>query len=170
MRLLFPGSFDPPHLGHLDVVQRAASLARAAGGELLVAIADNPDKSSFLPLDRRVMLLQALFDHDPTVSVVTYRGATVLFARENRVTALVRGLRNPLDFEHEKSMAEVNRAHGVDTVFLVTAGVHAHLSSHLVRSARAAGLPLDDLVPPQVVEVLTAQTSATRVLPIPDRV
>lgn len=154
MILLFPGSFDPPHLGHLDVLRRAAAVARTAGGELLVAIADHPEKCAFLTLDQRIALLSELCAGDHTTRIVTYRGATVHFARANGVTALVRGLRNPLDFENEKSMAEVNRSHGFDTLFLMTAGVHAHLSSHLVRSARAADLPLDDLVPPTVAQAL----------------
>ena len=154
MRLLFPGSFDPPHLGHLDVIRRAAELARCGGGELLVAVADNPDKPGWLAIDRRMALLTELCRDVPGTRPVSFRGATVLFAQANGVDALVRGIRNPLDFEHEKSMAEVNRSHGVDTLFFMTAGVHAHLSSHLVRSARAAGLPVDTLVPPAVAKAL----------------
>lgn len=156
MILLFPGSFDPPHLGHLDIMQRAATLARAAGGELLVAIADHPEKRAFLSLDQRLALLSDLCPGDRPTRIVTYRGATVHFAQQNRVTALVRGLRNPLDFEHEKSMAEINRSHGFDTIFFMTTGVHAHLSSHLVRSAHTAGLPVEALVPPAVATALSA--------------
>ena len=144
MRLLFPGSFDPPHFGHLDVIERAAAVARTGGGELLIAVADNPDKPGWLPLERRLALVTAMCQHVLGTRVVTYRGATA------GVDTLVRGLRNPLDFEHEKAMAEVNRSHGVDTLFFMTAGSHAHLSSHLVRSARIAGLPIDRLVPPLV--------------------
>ena len=154
MRLLFPGSFDPPHLGHLDVIRRAAALARSGGGELLVAVADNPDKPGWLPLERRLALVSALCADEPGARAVTYRGATVLFAQTHAVDALVRGIRNPLDFEHEKAMAEVNRSHGIDTMFFMTAGVHAHLSSHLVRSAKAAGLPLTGLIPPMVAHGL----------------
>jgi pantetheine-phosphate adenylyltransferase len=154
MRLLFPGSFDPPHLGHLNLMERAAAVARSGGGELLVAVADNPDKPGFLPLARRVELVTALCAGIPGTRCVTYRGATVLFAQTHGVDVLVRGIRNPLDFEHEKAMAEVNRLHGVDTLFFMTAGAHAHLSSHLVRSAKAAGLPLTALVPPAVIGVL----------------
>ena len=155
MILLFPGSFDPPHLGHLDIMQRAAALAQSAGGTLLVAIADHPEKRPFLALNQRIALLSELCAGNQATRIVTYRGATVHFARHNNVTALVRGLRNPLDFENEKSMAEVNRSHGFDTVFFMTAGVHAHLSSHLVRSAQAAGLPVDALVPPAVARALS---------------
>lgn len=154
MKLLFPGSFDPPHLGHLDVIRRAAELARSGGGELLVAVADNPDKPGWLAIDRRIALLAELCREVPGTRSVSFRGATVLFAQTNGVDALVRGIRNPLDFEHEKAMAEVNRSHGVDTLFFMTAGVHAHLSSHLVRSAKTAGLPIDSLVPPAVAKAL----------------
>jgi pantetheine-phosphate adenylyltransferase len=155
MRLLFPGSFDPPHLGHLDVMQRAAAIAHGGGGELLVAIAEHPDKPGWLPVSRRIALVQALCRDIPGTRVVSYRGATVRFAQEHAVTTLVRGLRNPLDFEHEKSMAEVNRSHGFDTMFFMTAGVHAHLSSHLVRAAHSAELPLTGLVPPLVASALS---------------
>jgi pantetheine-phosphate adenylyltransferase len=155
MRLLFPGSFDPPHLGHLDVMQRAAAVAHGGGGELLVAIAEHPDKPGWLPVSRRVELVQALCRDIPGTRVVSYRGATVRFAQANAVTTLVRGLRNPLDFEHEKSMAEVNRSHGFDTLFFMTAGAHAHLSSQLVRAARTAELPLSGLVPPLVASGLS---------------
>lgn len=150
MRLLFPGSFDPPHLGHLDVIRRAAAVAFGGGGELLVAVAEHPDKPGWLPVAKRLELVASLCADVPGARAVTYRGATVRFAQANGITTLVRGLRNPLDFEHEKSMAEVNRGHGFDTMFFMTAGVHAHLSSHLVRAAQAAGLPVADLVPPSV--------------------
>ena len=154
MRLLFPGSFDPPHLGHLDVIQRAAAVAHGGGGELLVAIAEHPEKPGWLPVARRVELVTALCVDIPGTRVVSYRGATVRFAQQHGITTLVRGLRNPLDFEHEKSMAEVNRSHGFDTMFFMTAGAHAHLSSNLVRAAQAAGLSVSGLVPPLVASGL----------------
>ncbi len=150
MRLLFPGSFDPPHLGHLDVIRRAAAVAHGGGGELLVAIAEHPEKPGWLPVARRLALVTALCADVPGARAVSYGGATVRFAQANGVTTLVRGLRNPLDFEHEKSMAEINRGHGFDTLFFMTAGVHAHLSSNIVRAAQAAGLPVVDLLPPAV--------------------
>ncbi len=159
MRLLFPGSFDPPHLGHLDVIRRAAHLARSGGGELLVGVADNPDKPGWLDTGRRLDLLGELCREVPGTRPVSFRGATVLYAQTNGVDALVRGIRNPLDFEHEKAMAEVNREHGIDTVFFVTAGAHAHLSSNLVRRAGAAGLPIDTLVPPVVARVISDATT-----------
>ena len=123
-----------------------------------MAIADHPEKRATLTLEQRIVLLTGLCAGDHTTRIVTYRGATVNFARTHGVTALVRGLRNPLDFENEKSMAEVNRSHGFDTIFFMTAGAHAHLSSQLVRSVRSAGLPVDDLVPPAVAAALAVQT------------
>lgn len=150
MHLLYPGSFDPPHLGHLDLIARGAALA----GRLTVAVAENPDKRPLLPADARLDLLRRLSAGMPRVEIAGYRGATLAFARAQGATALLRGLRTAADLDHERGMAEVHRRHGLDTVLLLAAGPHAHLSSSLVRAAAAAGLPLDDLVPPEVALAL----------------
>lgn len=154
IRLLFPGSFDPPHLGHLDVIRRASHLAAAGGGQVVLGVAANPDKPGMLPTTERVALLRAITQEFPNIEIHTYPGATVRFAQEQGITALVRGLRNHLDLEDERAMAEVNRQHGFDTVFLLTTPIYAHLSSRLVRGARAAGLALSGLVPEAVAQAL----------------
>ncbi len=151
MHVLFPGSFDPPHLGHADLIARSARLFT----RLTVAIATNPDKKSFLPLARRLDLLRALAAPHANVDIASYDGATAAFARARGCVALLRGLRDGRDLTYEAGMAAVNReAGGVDTVFLVTAPAVSHLSSQLVRSAIAAGMPVDALVPPAVAAAL----------------
>lgn len=154
LRLLFPGSFDPPHLGHVDVARRAAALAAAGGGRLILGIAANPDKPGLLPVAQRIALLQETTAAFGNVDVATYPGATVHFARDQGITSLVRGLRNHLDLEDERAMAEVNRQAGFDTIFLLTTPEYAHLSSRLVRNVRAAGLDVAGLVPPAVAAAL----------------
>jgi pantetheine-phosphate adenylyltransferase len=150
MKALYPGSFDPPHLGHLDLIRRAAPLV----GELLVGIAENPDKHAFLALQQRVALLSRDCAALPGVSIVSYAGATVSFARAQGCTVLVRGVRNAGDWQTEQAMAEVNRSHGLDTLLLPSASSHIHISSRLIRQVLDAGLPLTGLVSPTVASAL----------------
>jgi pantetheine-phosphate adenylyltransferase len=147
MHLLFPGSFDPPHLGHLDLIRRASAL-----GPVTVAVAIHPEKSGFLPVATRVDLLRAITSDLP-VTVTSYTGATVHFARQIGATTLIRGLRHGQDLEAERPLAVLNRSFGIDTVFLIADPAHVHLSSSTVRAVRAAGLPLGDLLPPAVAAV-----------------
>lgn len=133
---LYPGSFDPPHHGHLDVIRRAAALSE----RLLVAVALNPDKQPFLRVEQRVELLTRLCADLTNVTVTSYSDSTLAFARANRCTVLVRGLRSAGDWEHETAMATIHREHGIDTVFLLTRPEHSHLSSAAVRLAVKAGL------------------------------
>ena len=149
-RALYPGSFDPPHLGHLDLIRRAA----AQVDHLVVGVALNPDKQPLLSADQRVARLIALCRDVGNVSAVAYQGATVAFAKAQGCNVLIRGLRNAADLDAEFGMAQVNRANGLDTFFLVADAAQQHLSSRLVTLVGAAGLPLDALVPPAVLAVV----------------
>lgn len=150
MRALFAGSFDPPHLGHLDLIGRAAALM----DELVVGVAGNPDKRAFLSVDQRIALLRADCAGLATVRVVGYLGATTAFAAANGCGVLVRGLRNANDLEAEQAMAEINRGNGLDTLLLPAQSRHLHLSSRLVRQVLAAKLPLAGLVSAGVAAAL----------------
>ena len=151
MKALYPGSFDPPHLGHLDLIRRAA----AQVDHLVVGVALNPDKQPMLGSEQRIALLTALTRDLGNVSAIAYNGATVACAKAQGCTVLVRGLRNAADLDAEFGMAQVNRANGLDTLFLVADAAHQHLSSRLVKLAAGAGLPLGALVPAAVAAVLT---------------
>lgn len=151
MKVLYPGSFDPPHLGHLDLIRRASAQVK----HLVIGVAVNPDKKPLLSAEQRIALLITLCRELGNVSVVAYQGATVTFAKAQGCTVLLRGLRNAADLDAEFGMAQVNRAHGLDTVFLVADAAQQHLSSRLVKLVAAAGLPLDALVPPVVAAFLT---------------
>jgi pantetheine-phosphate adenylyltransferase len=153
MKGLYPGSFDPPHVGHLDVIRRAA----AQVDHLIVAVALNPDKKPLLSADQRVALLITMCAELGNVTVMTYHGATVTFAKAQGCTVLLRGLRNAADLEAEFAMAQINRAHGIDTLFLLAEAAQQHLSSRLVKQVAAAGLSLNALVPPAVATVLARQ-------------
>lgn len=151
MIALHAGSFDPPHLGHLELIRRSAALST----RLIVAVAANPDKVPFLPVDIRVALLRTACADLANVSVETYTGATVAFARTRGVQVLIRGLRSAVDAEFERGLAAVNRqAGGLETLLLLADGAHSHLSSSLVREAARAGLPLATLVTPEVAAAI----------------
>lgn len=156
MIALYPGSFDPPHLGHLDVIRRAAALVQ----RLVVAVAANPDKRVFLPVERRVALLTGLCADLGNVTIATFTDATVHFARRQGCDALVRGLRSGADLDHERPMAIINRANGFDSLFLIASPEHVHISSSTVRMAFRAQVDWRALVPASVrteLEALAAQ-------------
>jgi pantetheine-phosphate adenylyltransferase len=150
---LYPGSFDPPHLGHLDLVRRASALV----ARLIVGVGVNPGKASSLPVDVRVALLRGDCAALANVSVVAYQGATVHAARDLGAQVLLRGVRSGSDLETEATMAAIHRRHGLETMLLCADGAVAHVSSSAVRLCRSAGLPLDGLVSPAVAAALAAR-------------
>lgn len=140
---LYAGSFDPPTLGHLDLIERGA----AHVDTLIVGIGINPHKPGLMPIEERLAILEHECRHlGERIRIEAYRGATVHFARFIGADVLLRGLRTGQDLDNERAIAEVNRLHGFDTLFLLTAGRLAHVSSSVTRQALAAGLPLDGLV------------------------
>src|SRR5882757_9960866 len=130
-RALYPGTFDPITNGHNDLVRRAASLF----DHVIVAIAANPNKAPLFPLEARVDLARRVLHDLPNVEVLGYSGLTVEFARQNRVTVVVRGLRAVSDFEFEFQLANMSRhlAGEIETVFLTPKEQFTFISSTLVR-------------------------------------
>ncbi len=127
---LFPGSFDPITLGHFDIIKRGVKLF----DEVIVAIGINSDKKYMFSLEERRKFIQEAFKDEPKVKVVTYTGLTVDFCNEIGVEYILRGLRNPADFEFEKAIAHTNRKMSkVETVFLLTAAKTSFISSSIVR-------------------------------------
>jgi pantetheine-phosphate adenylyltransferase len=149
---LFPGSFDPVTLGHLDVVRRAAALF----GRVTIAVASNSSKRELLPLERRLALLREVTADIAGVAVARVDGLTVDGCRALGANVIVRGLRNSSDFEYESQMALSNRAMAaeLDTVFLPSAPEHAHISSTLVRQVAELGGPVELFVPAAVARAL----------------
>jgi pantetheine-phosphate adenylyltransferase len=128
---LFPGSFDPFTLGHEDIVRRALPLF----DELYIGIGENQGKRYQFTLEERVRMVESFYADEPRIHVVPYRGLTVDFARQLGVDFLLRGIRNPSDFEFEKAIAQANRqlVPELDTVFLLTTARYAYISSSIVR-------------------------------------
>lgn len=145
-----PGSFDPITLGHLDVVRRA----RTMFDEVVVAVAHNASKSAWFSAEQRAALArEALADTDVQVEIVS--GLVAEYARDRGAVAIVKGLRGGADFDGEQPMALMNRhLSGVETVFLVGDGAHAHIASSLVKDIARHGGDVSDLVPPGVAQAL----------------
>ena len=145
---LFPGSFDPITLGHVDIIERAVPLF----DEIKIAVGTNSAKNYLFPLQQRVEWIEQTFAHEPKISVITYEGLTVDFAREQGVQFLLRGLRNPADFEFEKAIAQANRemVPDLETVFPLTSARYAYISSSIVREVYNHGGDFQKFVPSTV--------------------
>ena len=129
-RALFPGSFDPITLGHFDIIRRALALF----DEIVVAIGVNGDKNYMFTVEQRKEFIEKAFADEPKVKVSTYQGLTVDYCREIDAQFILRGLRNPADFEFEKAIAHTNRTLSkIETVFLLTAARPSFISSSIVR-------------------------------------
>ncbi|VEI56459.1 pantetheine-phosphate adenylyltransferase [Capnocytophaga sputigena] len=129
-RALFPGSFDPITLGHYDIIKRALDLF----DEIVVAIGVNGDKNYMFTVEQRKEFIEKAFADEPKVKVTTYQGLTVDFCKEIGAQFILRGLRNPADFEFEKAIAHTNRKLSqIETVFLLTAARTSFISSSIVR-------------------------------------
>lgn len=129
-RALFPGSFDPLTLGHFDIINRGLKVF----DEVVVAIGINADKKYMFTLDERLNFIEEAFKEQPKVKVMTYKGLTIDFCKEIDAQFILRGLRNPADFEFEKAIAHTNRKLSkIETVFLLTAASTSYISSSIVR-------------------------------------
>ena len=145
---LFPGTFDPFTRGHYSVVERALNLF----DEVIIAIGVNALKKPMFTADERVAMLQQLYADEPRVRVVAYSGLTVDLAQEYRARFMLRGVRSVIDFEYEKSIADVNRdISGVETVLMFTQPQYAHFSSSVVRELLSYGRNVEAYLPPQMV-------------------
>lgn len=149
---VYPGSFDPPTLGHLDVIERAAKLF----DKLIVAVGVNSAKSPLLSTEERMEALRRSTAGLENVEVDSFSGLLVDYVHARQARAIVRGLRATADFEYEFQMAMVNRrlAGEIETVFLVTKWEHSYLSSSIVREVALLGGDYRGLVPPAVAELV----------------
>jgi len=145
---LFPGSFDPITLGHVDIIERAVPLF----DEIRIAVGTNSAKNYLFSLEQRVQWIKETFAHEPKITVITYEGLTVDFAQTQGVQFLLRGLRNPADFEFEKAIAQANRemVPNLETVFLLTSARYAYISSSIVREVFNHGGDFKKFVPDTV--------------------
>jgi pantetheine-phosphate adenylyltransferase len=146
-KAIFPGSFDPITLGHVDIIKRSLPLF----DEIVIAIGVNADKKYMFTLEERKRFIEETFKDAPSVSVITYQGLTIELCEKLESKFILRGLRNPADFEFEKAIAHTNRTlSNVETVFLLTAANTSFISSSIVRDVIRNGGAYQKLVPEAV--------------------
>lgn len=152
IRAVFPGTFDPIHYGHIDIIQRAARLF----DELIVAVYDKPLKNLLFNPETRIALVKETFVGERKIRVQGYSGLTVHFCRSIDAQVIVRGLRVFSDFEYEFRMALANHRldAGIEVMALITAEEHTFLSSSTVREIASLGGDTSSMVPPHVAQIL----------------
>ena len=129
-RAVFPGSFDPLTLGHKDIIDRALPLF----DEIIIAIGTNSSKKYMFDLEKRKEFIRKTYKDEPKIKVDTYKGLTIDYCKEMDSDFILRGLRNPADFEFEKAIAHTNRKMSqIETVFLLTSADTSYISSCIVR-------------------------------------
>ena len=148
---VYPGSFDPVTLGHIDIIERAAAMF----DEVTVCVLENKAKSPLFSVDERVKMLQKVCEHIPNVRVDSFCGLMVDYAKQIGAHVSIRGLRAVTDFEYELQLAQTNRmlSHGdLDTVFLTTSAKYSYLNSSGVKEIAAFGGEISQYVTPWVEE------------------
>jgi pantetheine-phosphate adenylyltransferase len=152
---IYPGSFDPVTNGHLDVIQRAATIF----DQLIVAVTQNVEKDPLFPVKERVEMLETITFEWKNVQVEVFNGLLVDYARNQGASVILRGIRAVSDYEYELQMAMMNRKlePDIETVFMLPGEPYSYLSSRLVREIARLGGPVKDLVPPIVAERLRAK-------------
>jgi len=128
---LFPGTFDPITLGHVDIIRRAAGLF----DKLVIGIGTNSSKTPMFSLEQRIQWMSEIFAEEPHIETVTYEGLTIDFCRRIGARYMLRGIRYVSDFEYERAIGDMNHALApeIETIFLTSSARHASISSTLVR-------------------------------------
>lgn len=149
---IYPGSFDPITLGHLDVIERAAKLVDS----LIIGVLNNSSKQPLFSAEDRVDMIKLVTAHIPNVKVEAFEGLLVDFAKEKNASIVVRGLRAVTDFEYELQMAQTNSkiSSQVDTIFLATNVKYAYLSSSVVREIAKYGGDISHFVPEEIMPLV----------------
>ena len=143
-RAMFPGSFDPITIGHCEIIEKACEIF----DELIVSVGNNSDKDYKFSLDQRLKFISDEFKNNSKVYVEKYEGLTVDFCKTKNIKHIVRGLRNPADFEFEKKIAQFNNSlEDVETIFILTSPNNAFISSSMVREIIDNGGDFKKFVP-----------------------
>jgi pantetheine-phosphate adenylyltransferase len=152
---VYPGVFDPVHLGHLDMIQRGSRLF----DRLIVGVGINPDKAPFFTVEERIEMLEKVVAPYRNVEVQPFSRLAVQFVREVGARIMLRGLRTTSDMEYEFNLSLANHALDpqIETVFLMALEAYSHVSGSLLRQIATFGGPLDKFVPPEVKIALEAR-------------
>ena len=143
-KAVFPGSFDPLTLGHCDIIDRSIKLF----DEIIVAVGINSSKKCMFTLEERKKFINTHYINEPKVKIMVYEGLTVDFCKKNQADFILRGLRNPADFEFEKAIAQTNKKlTSIDTVFFLTSANNSYISSSIVREVIVNNGDYTKLVP-----------------------
>ncbi|MBQ7655320.1 MAG: pantetheine-phosphate adenylyltransferase [Clostridia bacterium] len=151
---LYPGSFDPVTLGHMDVIRRAAAIFDT----VVVGVLHNPDKQGLFPVERRVEMLKRACEGIPNVEIIAWPGLLAHLTRETGIRVVVRGVRNAADLDSESMMAHINGQldPGLETLFLPASPHHADISASMVRQLAQFGADISNYVPSQVLPDILA--------------
>lgn len=152
---VYPGSFDPITNGHLDIIQRASKLY----DKVIVGVLDNNSKSPVFSSEERKQMIDTVIKPLKNVSCSTFSGLLVDFAKENKATVIIKGLRTVADFEYEFQMALLNKALNpeYETVFMMTDSRFSYISSSMVKEVAKYRGRLDEFVPPEILEKIRAK-------------
>ena len=149
-RAIYPGSFDPLTLGHLDMIKRSAKIV----DELVIGVLNNSAKNSLFSLDERVSMIKEMTESMPNVTVASFDGRLVDYMKEINATIIVRGLRAVTDFEYELQIAQTNHVENpeVETIFLTTSLQYSYLSSTIVKEFASYGGDISKFVPARFID------------------
>ena len=149
-RAIYPGSFDPLTLGHLDMIERSAKIV----DELVIGVLNNSAKNSLFSLDERVSMIKEMKESMPNVTVASFDGLLVDYMKEINATIIVRGLRAVTDFEYELQIAQTNHVENpeVETIFLTTSLQYSYLSSTIVKEFASYGGDISKFVPARFID------------------
>ena len=143
-KAIFPGSFDPITVGHIEIIEKSLKIF----DEIIIAIGSNPDKKSMFSKNQRLNFVVKYFHKKEKVKVITYDELTYKLCKKLDVKYIVRGVRNILDFEYEKNLAEFNRNMGeIETIIITSSNKYSHISSSLVRELIKNKSDFEHLVP-----------------------
>ena len=154
-KAIYPGSFDPPTKGHLDIIERAASMV----DELIVAIGNNSEKDPFLPVSDRLEALQECTAHLPHVKITQFSGLLVHYASQENCRLIIRGLRAVTDFDYEFRIGLANKSLNpeIETIFMIAKEEFSFLASSVVREVARLGGDYKKFVPQPVVERIASR-------------
>ncbi len=157
-KAVYPGSFDPVTLGHLDIIRRTSEMF----DQVIIGVLNNKSKSPLFSVEERVNMLKEVTADLPNVEVQSFAGLLIDFVRQNDARVIVRGLRAITDFEYELQMAQTNRviAPEIDTVFLTTNLKYSYLSSSIVKEIAEFDGDITEFLPPAVVKRVHDKMSA----------